>query len=283
MATTQARPAWTTEYVPGKPRIAVDRQGSGPFLVLMHGIGGNRTNWHAQLPALAPHCTAVAWDARGYGGSDDYDGALDPLDFARDLLRVLDHYGVEKAHVAGLSMGGMVAQDFYAMHPERVATLMLFDTSSGLNTTMTAAQREEFVRLRIAPLLAGKEPRDMAPTVADTLIGRRSSRASWQQLVDSMAALHKESYIKSVRANTTRMAYPDPKKIGVPTLLVFGEDDRLTTPGVGRHMERDIKGSRLVIIPTAGHLSNIEQPDAFNTAALEFVLAHRDLASAPTR
>lgn len=283
MAAAQTKATWTTEFVPGKPRIAVDRQGSGPFLILMHGIGGNRTNWHAQLPSLARHCTVVAWDARGYGGSDDYEGALDPLDFARDLLRVLDHYGVQKAHVAGLSMGGMVAQDFYAMHPERVATLMLFDTSSGLNNTLTADKREEFVRLRIAPLLAGKEPRDMAPAVASTLIGRKSSRASWQQLVDSMAALHKESYIKSVRANTMRFNYPDPKKISVPTLLVFGDDDRLTTPDIGRQMERDIKGSRLVIIPAAGHLSNIEQPDAFNKAVLEFVLKHRALAGAPAR
>ena len=111
----------------------------------------------------------------------------------------------------------------------------------------------------------------MAPAVADTLIGRQSSRASWQRLVDSMAALHKESYIKTVRANTTRTEYPDAYKITVPTLLVFGEDDRLTPPEFGRAMHAKITGSQFVLIPTAGHLSNIEQPEAFSQAVLDFL------------
>jgi 3-oxoadipate enol-lactonase len=256
----------------------VDTQGSGPLLVFLHGIGGNRTNWHDQFPVFARHFTVVSWDARGYGLSDDYDGPLNPLDFSHDLKRLLDHYGAQRAHLAGLSMGGMIAQDFYSLYPESVATLVLCDTSDGLNTMMTPEQREEFIRLRLGPLLAGKEPKDMAPTVADTLIGRQSSRAAWQRLVDSMSALHKESYIKTVRANTTRTEYPDARRIDVPTLLVFGEDDRLTPPQIGRTMHQKIIGSQLVIIPTAGHLSNIEQPEAFNQAVLEFLLKHRDLA-----
>lgn len=76
MATTSAPGTWTTEYIPGTPRLAVDRQGSGPLLVFLHGIGGNRTNWHDQLPVFAQHCTGVAWDARAYGLSNDYDGPL---------------------------------------------------------------------------------------------------------------------------------------------------------------------------------------------------------------
>jgi 3-oxoadipate enol-lactonase len=175
-------------------------------------------------------------------------------------------------------MGGMIAQDFYSLYPERVATLVLCDTSDGLNTRMTPEQREEFIRLRLGPLLAGKEPKDMAPTVADTLIGRQSSRASWQRLVDSMAALHKESYIKTVRANTARTDYPDARQIRVPTLLVFGEDDRLTPPAIGRAMQAKIPGAELVIIPTAGHLSNIEQPAVFNQAVLDFLLKYKELA-----
>lgn len=271
-------PSWTTTFIPGTPRLAVDQQGHGPLLLCLHGIGGNRTNWHDQFAALAPHCTVVAWDARGYGLSDDYDGPLNPLDFAADVRRVLDHYGVETAHLMGLSMGGTIAQDVYSLVPERVATLVLCDTSDGLNITLTPAQRDEFIRLRIAPLLAGKEPRDMAPTVADTLIGRHSPRAAWQRLVDSMSALHKDSYIKTVRANTTRTTYPDARNIRVPTLLVFGEDDRLTPPTIGQAMQAKIPGARLVVIPTAGHLSNIEQPEVFNRAVLDFLLPQRHRA-----
>ena len=105
-----------TEFIPGPVRLAVDRKGEGPLLVLLHGIGGNRTNWRDQMPVFSRHFTTVAWDARGYGLSDDYAGDLDFKDFARDLGRVLDHYGAQKAHLLGLSMGGRIIQDFYEMH-----------------------------------------------------------------------------------------------------------------------------------------------------------------------
>ena len=102
-----------TTLIGPAPRIAVDHAGQGPLLVFLHGIGGQRTNWHAQLQALADRFHVVAWDARGYGASDDYDGPLAFGDFSADLVRVLDHFGAEAAHLVGLSMGGMIAQDFY--------------------------------------------------------------------------------------------------------------------------------------------------------------------------
>src|SRR5207244_9204807 len=99
--------------------------------VLLHGIGGNKRNWHPNLAAFGQHWHAAAWDARGYGESEDYDGALDFLDFSRDLVRVLDHFGAASAHVVGLSMGGRIALYFVALHPERVRTLTLCDTHTG--------------------------------------------------------------------------------------------------------------------------------------------------------
>ena len=74
------------------------------------------------------------------GYSDDYDGPLHPIDFSHDLKRLLDHYGAQKAHIAGLSMGGMIAQDFYSLYPDRVATLILCDTSDELNSSLTPEQ-----------------------------------------------------------------------------------------------------------------------------------------------
>src|SRR5580658_7217231 len=97
---------WTTKLIGPAPRLAVDHQGQGELVLFMHGIGGNRTNWHDQLPACAARFHAVAWDARGYGLSDDYPGPLSYDDFCHDILRVLDHFGARKAHLVGLSMGG---------------------------------------------------------------------------------------------------------------------------------------------------------------------------------
>src|SRR5579864_9339504 len=120
-----------TDYVPGTPRIAVDHCGAGPLLVFLHGIGGNRTNWRDQLPSFGAHFHAVAWDARGYGLSEDYPGPLDFGDFAHDLARVLQFFKTQRSHLIGLSMGGLIAMDFYGRYPTQVATLTICDSLTG--------------------------------------------------------------------------------------------------------------------------------------------------------
>jgi len=269
--------AWTTDYIPGPPRIAVDHAGTGPLVMLMHGIGGNRTNWHDQLQPFATHFHAAAWDARGYGASDDYEGPLDFGDFARDVARVLDHFGAPRAHLVGLSMGGMIAMDFYSRYPARVATLTICDSLPGFNQ-LTPAQRSEFVRLRQEPLLAGKEPKDIAPAVAETLIGQSARPGSFERLVASMTALHKQSYLKTIAGTARYERSFELEKIAVPTHIVVGDEDRLTPPAMSRQMAERIPGARLTLIEGAGHLSNIEQPEKFNRAVLEFLIEHRGLA-----
>ena len=101
-----------TIFTEQAPRIAADCLGSGPLVMFLHGIGGNRTNWRDQLPAFAPNYLAVAWDARGYGLSEGYDGALDFADFSTDLERLLDHLKASSAHLVGLSKGRRIAADF---------------------------------------------------------------------------------------------------------------------------------------------------------------------------
>jgi 3-oxoadipate enol-lactonase len=266
---------WQTEYATGAPRIAVDHFGSGPMVLFMHGIGGNRTNWHDQLPVFGEKFHAVSWDARGYGASDDYAGALEFADFGRDLIRVLDHFRVAKAHLVGLSMGGLIAFDFHASHPERVATLTICDSMPGM-TGLNAEARREFIRIRQEPLLNGKEPCDIAPIVAKTLVGKSAKPGSFERLVASMSALHKESYLKTIEATTNYARALELESIRVPTHIIVGDEDTLTPPALSRTMATRIAGARLTIIKGAGHLSNIEQPEAFNEAALAFLLEHRE-------
>jgi 3-oxoadipate enol-lactonase len=267
-----------TDYIPGRPRLAVDHCGSGPLVVFMHGIGGNRTNWRDQLPDFGARYHAMAWDARGYGLSDDYDGPLDFGAFAADLLRLLDHFGAEKAFLIGLSMGGRIAQDFYPRHPDRVAAMVLCDTMPSFNAGLTPEQRAEFIRLRKEPLVNGKEPKDIAPVVARTLLSKNAPDWAFDRLVESMAMLHKGSYIKTVEA-TTHYDRVDLPNIKVPVLLVFGSEDRLTTPEVGRSMAAAIPDADLFIVENAGHLPNIEKPREFNAKVLTFLDAHRGLAT----
>lgn len=262
--------AHRTIRIEPSPRIAIDVEGQGPLLVFLHGIGGNRSNWRDQLPVFAGDFTAAAWDARGYGGSEDYDGPLDFADLSRDLLRVLDHFGAERAHLCGLSMGGRVAMDFHDRHPERVASLTLCDTQPGL-ARMPAEKRREFIRLRQEPLLAGKTPADIAPSIARSLVSPRAVPGAFERLVESMAALRAGSYLKTIEGSFLYERAPDLESIRVPTHIVVGADDTLTPPDLARAMAGRIAGARLTIIPEAGHLANLEQPERFNAAVLGFL------------
>jgi 3-oxoadipate enol-lactonase len=263
-----------TLRIPPNPHIAVDIAGDGPLLILLHGIGGNRTNWRAQLPAFAPHFKTVAWDARGYGASDDYDGALAFDDFVADLERVIDWFGTKRAHLLGLSMGGRIGMRFALAHPDRVATLSLVDTHEGFES-FSAEQRREFVATRRAPLLAGKQPADIAPSVARSLAGPKARPEHVQQLIDSIAALHKDSYIKSLEATVNQVTVGDISQIQAPTHFIVGADDPLTPVALHHDMARKMHGAPVSVIADAGHLSNIEQSEAFNEAALRWLLQHR--------
>ena len=273
---------WTTDYVPGSPRNAFDHMGEGPLVLFLHGIGSNRTSWHLQLPAFAEHFHAVAWDARGYGLSEDYLGDLDFGDFAADLVRILDHFGAATVHLCGLSMGGRIAQDFHARHGDRVATLVLCDTFAGDDPDDARSGRsqsiEEFVNSRIQPYLDGADPKERAPRTAGRLMSPNRSEDALRRAIRASSEIHVESYIKTVRASAAFSRVDELANIWVPTLLVFGAEDPLTPPTVGQYMQEKITGSRLVVLEGAGHLTNLEVPDAFNATVLAFLLEHRDRA-----
>src|SRR5687768_9061073 len=115
------------------PRLAVSVAGEGPLVLFLHGIRGNRGNWSKQVQSFATHYRAAAWDARVYGGSDDYPGPLQFDHFSGDVLRVVEHFGVERAHLVGLSMGGRIARNVALRFPERLKSLTLVSTTPGFD------------------------------------------------------------------------------------------------------------------------------------------------------
>lgn len=255
-----------------EPRIAAMHCGCGPIVVFLHGVGGNRHNWSAQLEAFSPHFTAVAWDARGYGDSDDYAGPLRFEDFSHDLLRVLDHFGATRAHLVGLSMGGRIALDFFGRHRQRVASLVLADTSGGMPIGPDREQRiEAFLQERRQPLLAGVTPAELAPKLARGLVSPDASPEVLAQVEASLAALHPEAYLKTLDEVTRYDAFPAFEAIDAPCMVVVGERDTIAPPDFARWMASRIPGARFALIAGAGHLSNVEAPQAFNAAVLPFV------------
>jgi 3-oxoadipate enol-lactonase len=269
----------STVYVGPAPRIALSVAGAGPLAVFLHGIGGHRQHWDDQLQVFGEHFTAAAWDARGYGDSDDYDRPLAFADFSADLLRVLDDFGAERAHLVGLSLGGRIARDFALRHPRRVATLVLANTTAGFDT-LTPEQVEAFIRSRRVPLESGRTLRELAPELAQNLMSAAAVPGAHARLIASMAALRKDSYLKTIEASTREDRGARIEAITAPTLVVTSDEDRLYPAALAEDMARRIPGARLAVVRGAGHLSNLEQPEAFNAAVLPFLLEHRGRAPA---
>jgi 3-oxoadipate enol-lactonase len=261
-----------SEKIGPAPRISVDSAGEGALVVLLHGIGGNKRNWRDAIPSLAASFQVVAWDARGWGESDDYQGPLSFDDLADDLVRVLDHFGASQAHIVGLSMGGRIAMHFAERHASRIASLVLCDTTRGFDD-WSDEQRSAFVRSRQEPLKNGQEFSEIAVPIARTLLSPKSSDDAMAQIVDSLCRLHKESYLKAIETSLMTPAHSRLHEIAVPTLVIVGEDDQLTPPREARVLAAEIAGAELLIIPDAGHLVNIEAPVQFNAAVLRFLLA----------
>lgn len=268
----------TIETIGPAPRIAVEHDGAGKLVMFLHGIGGRRHNFADQIPAFAAGYHAATWDARGYGDSDDYDGPLDFNDFSRDLARVLDHFGVQRAHLVGQSMGGRILLDFYALFPERFATLTLCGVHASFGE-FTDEQRREFVDRRRKPLVDdGKTPADMAPALARHLMGPDSSDDVFRRIVASVSSLHVESYIKTVEATTGYDRSAILPQIAVPTLVVAGEHDALTSVAMEEELAGRIPGAHLEVVAGAGHMVNMEDPATFNRLVGDFIAEHRDRA-----
>ncbi len=261
------------------PRIAVDYAGTGPAVVFLHGIGGDRSTWAPQMDAFAYRFCTVAWDARGYGDSDDYDRPLNFTDVADDLARVLDAFSVDRAHLVGTSMGGRICLEFYANHPDRFATLTLAGVHARFGAFSPDAQRE-FVEARRKPLVEdGIAPADLAPRVIGKLAGPNASEDARNRAIAAMSRLHVDSYIKTVEATTRFDREHVLGEISVPTLVIGGEHDPLTPPALTRAISEKIPGAQYCMIEDVGHLGNLENPAEFNRLLDAFLAPHRDRAS----
>lgn len=265
----------TRAFVGAQPRIAIDVAGAtGHLVVFVHGIGGNRQNWTTQLGELGAHYRAVALDIRGYGDSDDFDGPLSLDDICADIAQVIAHFSVPRATIVGLSMGGMIAQEFYRRYAAQVHSLILCSTNAGVGVGLTPAQKREFVAMRNDPLLAGGEPADLIPAMRAVLFGEAPSAAALTGIEQSVGALRKGSYMKAVAAMVEFDSSDLHARIDVPTLLIGGSHDKLIPLAHMQDMERTIPGAELTVLEGAGHVLNLEQPDAFNRAVRRFLARH---------
>jgi pimeloyl-ACP methyl ester carboxylesterase len=249
--------------------IAYEDAGRGGPVVLLHGFPFNRSLWREQVESLSAACRVITPDLRGHGETS-VAGSATMEEMAEDLAALLDELNVGRAVVGGLSMGGYVVLAFLRAHPERVGALVLADTRPQADTDGARRTREETARRALAD---GMEP------IADAMLPKLLAEATRERRPDVVARVREmilgtnpQGAAAALRGMAVRRDQTDLlPEIGVPTLIVVGSEDAITPPSDSEAMHAKVKGSRLLKIEGAGHVSNVERPGEFNRALAEFL------------
>lgn len=251
--------------------IAYERAGSGPPLVLLHGFALDSRSWWPQLESLTDDFTVLAWDAPGAGKSSDPHEEFGTSDWADCLAGLLDAAGVAQAHVVGLSWGGIVAQEFSRRNADRIRSLVLADTYAGWKGSLDAEAADE--RLDLCMRYSTLRPDEFVGWLIPGMFTDSIDVRVKQRLAGIMADFHPMGFrLMSHSTYADRSALLG--ELGAPTLLVWGDQDARSPVAVAHQFHRAIPGSKLTVITQAGHLSNLEQPRAFDAAVAEFCSAY---------
>ena len=233
-----------------------------PAVVLGHGAGGNHGIWFQQVPLLARDYRVVTWDQRGFGSSTNDHGLANPVTAAGDLLAILDHLEIERAHIVGQSMGGWAAMGLALAHGERVASLVLADTLGGIPV-------EGWWKPRPAPPREGPFNH---PALSNEFCIRQPERA---HLYLQIGGLRRDPLADTNQLLRTlgEVTFDDAQlaTLAMPVLFIVGSDDEIFPPAWITDAASRVPGARVEIVPGAGHSPYFEQPDAWNALVTEFL------------
>ncbi len=246
--------------------LAYQVYGSGKTVVLLHAFPFDGRMWRATAEALADRGRVVVPDLRGFGASQLGEGEVSIAGMADDVAALLDHLGVARATVGGLSMGGYVALAFAGRHGARLDGLVLADTRAAADSDKAKAGRAEALALvereGVAAYVERQIPALLSPSASEAV--RQQVRELGKQLPAGVSA-----GLRALRDRPDRRG--ELAAIACPTLVIAGTADALSTLDEMTAMASGIAGARLVPIPGAGHLSNLERPDEFVDALRELV------------
>jgi pimeloyl-ACP methyl ester carboxylesterase len=253
-------------------RIYWDEQGSGEPLLLIMGLSYPSYMWHRSRPALAKRFRTIALDNRGVGQSDAPPGVYSMAMMAGDAAAVLDAAGTESAHVFGVSMGGMIAQEFALQYPNRVRSLILGCTAAG-GPHAVQAEPEALQALLRHDVTPEESKEAIIPFIYDVA-------TPFERIDEDMAIRMKwyptaQGYMGQLQGIFGWEAYSRIAQITVPTLVIHGETDRLVPAANARFIAERIPGAKLVLIPNASHIFETDQPAVAHQAILEFLAAQQ--------
>jgi len=249
----------------------IDTGGPGTAVVLLHAFPFNASMWQPQIDSLGERFRFIAPNLKGFGASDAPEGeAAYSMDrYADEVKALVDELGLDRFVLAGLSMGGYIALAYMRTYADGVAALVLADTRAEADPPEGKDKRSNQQKLVLQEGTAG-----LIETLTGALLAE-STRANKPDVVKNVQAAMENpaaGFIGALEAMKNRIDSTDAlAQITVPTLVIVGENDGITPPEAARKLHEHIGGSQLVVIPDAGHISNMESPEAFNGALAEFL------------
>jgi len=226
--------------------------------------------WREQAEALSASFRVITPDLRGHGetGATDEPATMDEM--ARDVAALIDELGLRRVSLGGLSMGGYVAFAFYRRFPLRVRALILADTRPQADTEEARRNREQQAQKALAEGMSGISEVMLPKALAPRTLREHPERVA--RVREMMKGTTPQGAAAALRGMAARVDHTDfMASILAPTLILVGSEDELTPPRDAEAMHREIRGSRMVVIEDAAHVSNIENPVAFNRALKEFL------------
>jgi 3-oxoadipate enol-lactonase len=244
-------------------RLGYVESGGGDAIpiIFLHGVGSDKSVWRPQLEHFGRERRAIAFDYPGYGDSDRAPAGTTRDDYAAAILSAMDELGVARAHICGLSLGGVVAIAMHHAVPERCVSLILADTFAVHPDGPAIYKRSMTVT----------DLRAMAEARVDVLLAQPADPAVRSEVVETMARIDPAAYRIGAEAVWLADQRERVHEIRVPTLVVCGDHDVVTPPGLSRELTHFIPGARYEAIKGAGHISNLEKPEAFNTLVGAFI------------
>lgn len=270
-------------------KICYDVHGEGDPIVLIHGFSDRKEHFRAQVPELSKHFKVIRLDNRGAGKSDRPDGEYTMEVYADDIKGLLDHLDIEKTHILGHSLGGMIAQNFVLKYPERVKKVVLLNTIPGL--TPPGVSPDLGIEIYLKNALAGMEAFKASPINAFLARAKPNySRKFWKQMkADISKKFHglwsvedlieekseygptEDDYRHQAKALKTHNVYERLHEIHQPVLVLSADKDKTCPKLIGEKMHTLLPNSKFVVIKNAGHQSLLEYPHIINQHIIAFL------------
>jgi pimeloyl-ACP methyl ester carboxylesterase len=264
-----SRGGWMKARIAGS-EVAYEVTGEGPAVLFLHAFPLGLAMWDEQAAALRAKHRVVRFDDRGFGASPPGDGLLTMERIADDAAALLDHLDLSRATVVGCSMGGYAAFAMVRRHGDRIRALVLQDTRAGADSEEGRQSRS---------VLAEKVLKEGAQAALDAFLPKLLGATTHKERPAVVARIREMVLKTSPRGIADALhglaaradSFPLLREVRVPTLVVCGEEDTITPVAESEALVKGITGSRLEVVPRAGHLANLESPEAVNAVLLRFL------------